>query len=240
MSSTGTDRVVLITGAGGGLGRGLVAAFARAGWRVAAGQRRPAVARETESVWPVELDVTRPGAAEEVVEGMLARWGRLDVLVNNAGVVADRLLAQLADADWDRVLGVNLGGAMACSRAALRPMLRQRWGHIINIGSQVGRVGAAGQTAYASAKAGLLGLTQSLAAEVASHNVRVNIVLPGVMGTPMTAGLPAAVLEGMARANLLGRLNAVEEVAGFVVFLAGMVNVSAQVFQLDSRPVRWG
>jgi 3-oxoacyl-[acyl-carrier protein] reductase len=233
-------KVVLITGAAGGLGQGLVAAFAAGGWRVAAGYHVQPVAVPSDSVWPVALDVTARGRPEQVVEEVLGRWGRLDVLVNNAGLAADAVLPRLADADWDRVLAVNLNGAMACARAAVWPMIRQRDGHIVNLGSFSGRAGARGQANYAAAKAGLIGLSQSLAAELGSRNVRVNVVLPGALPTRMTASLGREALDGIVGANLLRRLNSVAEVARFVAFLAGMENVSAQVFQLDSRPGRWG
>jgi 3-oxoacyl-[acyl-carrier protein] reductase len=239
MSEVAQGPVVLITGAAGGLGTGLVRAFRDAGWRVAAGYHVRPLASEDDRVWPLALNVVKPGEPERVVEVVVTRWGRLDALVNNAGVVADAVLPQLAEVDWDRVLAVNLKGAMACARAAARPMSRQGAGHIVNIGSHAGRVGARGQAAYAAAKAGLIGFTQSLAAELADRNVRVNAVLPGVLPTAMTAGLAREALDRLVAANLLCRLNSVAEVARFIVFLAGMENVSAQIFQLDSRPARW-
>ncbi len=232
--------VVLITGSAGGLGQGLVRAFADAGWSVAAGTHhaRPGVGGER--VWSLPLDVAEPERPALVVEEILARWGRLDVLVNNAGITADAALLQAGDEDWDRVLEVNLKGAMSCARAAVWPMIRQRDGHIINIGSFAGRVGSRGQANYAAAKAGLIGLSQSLAAELGSRNVRVNVVLPGLLPTPMTARLEAAAVERLVSANVLRRMNTIEEVARFAVFLAGMRDVSGQVFQLDSRVSRWG
>lgn len=230
-----SQRVVLITGAAGGLGRGLVEAFARDGWRVAAGWHRTAPPSETDSVWPVPLDVTDRAQARKAAADVVTRWGRLDALVNNAGVTADQLLVQTREADWDRVLDVNLKGAFLCSQAVIRQMLHQRDGHIINIASFAGRVGARGQAAYAAAKAGLIGLTDALAKEVGSRNVRVNAVLPGVLPTPMTANLSKDALDQFAAANALGRLNSIEEVARFIVFLASLQNVSGQLFQLDSR-----
>jgi 3-oxoacyl-[acyl-carrier protein] reductase len=154
-------------------------------------------------------------------------------------VTADALSWQLSEEDWDRVLAVNLKGAFLCAQAALRPILRQRNGHIINIGSFSGRAGQLGQANYAAAKAGLIGLTESLAKEVGSRNVRVNAVLPGVLPTSMTAKLSEAQLAEYAAANALGRINSLTEVAQFIVFLATMQNVSGQVFQLDSRIARW-
>jgi 3-oxoacyl-[acyl-carrier protein] reductase len=235
----GIRRVVLITGAAGGLGRGLVEAFAREGWRVAAGWHETRGPGETDSIWPVALDVTDQAQGDEAVAGIVQRWGRLDALINTAGLAEDHLLARMSEADWDRVLEVNLKGAFLCAQAVARQLIHQRDGHILNIASYAARSGAAGQSAYAAAKAGLLGLTASLAKELGSRNVRVNAVLPGVLPTAMTAGLARGALDRFAQANALGRLNAVDEVARFVVFLAGLRNVSGQIFQLDSRIARW-
>ena len=232
--------MVLITGAAGGLGQGLVEAFAAAGWRVAAGYHRTPCPRSDDAVWPVALDVTAPERPPQVVEEILARWDRLDALVNSAGLTTDVSVARMSDEAWERVLDVNLKGAMACARAAVWPMIRQRDGHIINLSSFAARTGTSGQANYAAAKAGLIGLTQSLAAELGSRNVRVNAVLPGVLPTAMTAPLEREALDRLVCANVLRRMNSVAEVARFVAFLAGMRDVSGQLFQLDSRLSRWG
>ena len=237
--SAAQNRVVLITGAGGGLGQGLVAEFVAQGWRVAAAWHRAAGPSESESIWPVALDVTSRPQVGSVVDKILSRWGRLDALINNAGLVADGAVWQISEEDWDRVLSVNLKGAFLCAQAVLRPMCKQRDGHIVNLSSWSGRAGARGQANYAAAKAGLLGLTQALAKEVGSRNVRANAVLPGVLPTAMTAALDENVMAEFAAANALGRINSVGEVARFIVFLAGMQNVSGQVFQLDSRIAPW-
>ncbi|MBI3880230.1 MAG: SDR family NAD(P)-dependent oxidoreductase [Verrucomicrobia bacterium] len=234
-----TAPVALVTGAAGGLGCALVSEFAARGWRVAAAHHHATPHAETESLWPVALDVTDRARVEEVVSQLLARWGRVDALINNAGVTEDALLAQLDEAAWDRVLDVNLKGAFLCSQAVLRAMMKRRDGHILNLGSFVARVGRAGQANYAAAKAGLIGLTESLAKEVGSRNVRVNVILPGVLATPMTAKLSGENLRALAEENALGRTNTVGEVARFAAFLAGTQNISGQVFQLDSRIGRW-
>lgn len=231
--------VVFITGASGGLGQALVAEFHHHGWRVAAGYHHQKCFKKSDVTLPLPLDVTNGEAAARAVNETVRQWGRLDVLVNNAGVTEDSLLAQMAEADWDRVLDVNLKGAFLCSQAAIRPMMKQRSGHIVNLSSFVARVGRAGQANYAAAKAGLIGLTESLAKEVGSRNIRVNAVLPGVLGTPMTAQLTTEQLAALADENALGRINTVEEVARFIVFLAGTQNISGQLFQLDSRVARW-
>ena len=234
-----SGKAVLITGAAGGLGRGLVAAFASSGWRVIAATHRPSDFVESEDVWPVQLDVTDRLQIENVVSRGFARFGRLDVLINNAGITDDQLFFQMDEAAWQRVLDVNLKGAFRCSQAVIRLMLKQREGHIINVSSYSARTGHAGQAAYAASKAGLIGLTQSLAREAGSRNVRVNAILPGVLPTAMTAKLNTQRLAELASDNTLGRINSVDEVARFMVFLAGMQNVSGQVFQLDSRIGRW-
>lgn len=231
--------VVLVTGAAGGLGQGLVAAFAAADWRVVGACHRDPFPLDRDRVWPVQLDVTDAATARQVVRRTVERWGRLDALINNAGITANQPAWQTGDADWDRVLAVNLKGAFLCAQAVLPTMLRQRDGHIISLASFAARVGARGQASYAAAKAGVIGLTASLAREVGSRNIRVNAVLPGVLPTPMTQGLPADTRAAFARANALGRLNSIAEVARFIVFLAGLQNVSGQCFQLDSRIARW-
>ena len=232
-------QVVLITGAAGGLGQELAREFAEQQWHVAAGFHVAKLSIDAKQIWPVALDVTDSAQTEEVVRQILARWGRIDLLVNNAGITSDQACSRMNDSSWDRVLDVNLKGVFLCSRAVLEPMLKQGAGQIINVASQSGRVGQRGQANYAAAKAGLFGLTASLAREVGSRNIRVNSVLPGVLPSGMTARLDPAVLSGFARANVLGRINSLGEVARFVAFLAGLENVSGQLFQLDSRINAW-
>ena len=236
---TSAARVALITGASGGLGRALVAEFLGQGWCVAAGFHRENLHSETDWLLPVPLDVTSRNAVHSAVAQVLAHWQRIDLLINNAGITADNLSWQLTDDDWQRVLDVNLKGAFLCSQAVLRPMLKQRDGHILNIASFSARTGNRGQANYAAAKSALLGLTTSLAQEVGSRNVRVNALLPGVLPTSMTASLAPEQLVAFAAANTLGRLNDPAEVARFAAFLVTTQNISGQVFQLDSRTARW-
>ena len=237
MSPTVKQKVVLITGASGGLGRALTIAFAAEQWQVIAGSR--SVLEAHANIHPVSLDVTCAEEIESVCADTIQRFGRMDALINNAGITRNVLLAQLNEKDWDDVLAVNLRAAFQSSRAVARQMIRQRDGQIINISSFSARNGPIGQTNYAAAKAGLIGLTQSLAKELGPRNVRVNVIFPGVMATRMTAKLPAEKMEEFTRANALGRINSVEEVARFIVFLAGTQNISGQVFQLDSRIAPW-
>ena len=231
--------VVIVTGAGGGLGSALVAEFAAKDWRVVAGFHSAPPPGENERILNAACDVTSLGAITAAVDGAVSLWGRIDVLVNNAGLADDQPSWQMDEIAWQRVLDVNLKGAFLCSQAVCRRMIRQRDGHVINISSFSGRAGQRGQGNYAAAKAGLFGLTASLAQEVGSRNVRVNAVLPGVLPTRMTAKLSEAELQQFAEANALGRINSLEEVARFIVFLAGTKNISGQVFQLDSRIAPW-
>lgn len=234
------SRNVLITGAAGGLGRALTGAFLTAGWQVAAGQHRAEAYQRTESLLPLELDVTSAAQVKAAVTEVIAAWGRIDVLINNAGCTADGTIAGLTVEDWQRVLDVNLKGAFLCSQAVLQPMMfDQRDGHIINISSFAAKNGHAGQANYVAAKAGLIGLTQSLAKEAGRRNVRINAIFPGVLETSMTAHLTPEQRRSLAGGNALGRSTTPEEVAAFVVHLAGMKNVSGQVFQLDSRIGAW-
>ena len=239
MSGEGKRQVILITGAAGGLGQALVEAFAAADWQVVAGWHQTPLSGQPANVFPTPLDVTAADSVSAAFAETLARFGRLDALINNAGIARDALVVQMSDGDWQRVLDVNLKGAFLCAQAALRPMLKQRDGHILNISSFGGRVGRAGQANYAASKAGLIGLTQALAKEAGSRNVRVNAVLPGFLPTRLVGDLTEEQLAAHAASNALGRLNEFAEVARFVTFLAGMRNVSGQVFQLDSRIGPW-
>jgi len=237
--SAKNGRVAVVTGAAGALGQALVTELVTQGWHVCAGIHRKNRAGDQPGVLTVPLDVTNREQVETAVEQVLGKWGRIDVLVNNAGIVRDAALWEMTEEDFQEVLNVNLRGAYLCSQLALRPMLKQRDGHIVNISSFSGRCGSRGQANYATAKAGLFGLTTSLAREVGSRNIRVNAVLPGVLESGITAGLKPEQMEAYARANALSRINSVEEVARFVAFLVTMQNASGQIFQLDSRIAPW-
>lgn len=231
--------MALVTGASGGLGGALCGQLAQDGWQVVAGARSGQVSVSHKLILAAQLDVTDSAQIAFVVEDMLTRFGRIDLLINNAGLTADALCAQMSEEDWDRVLDVNLRGAFLCAKAVARPMARQRDGHIINISSFGARRGPRGQGNYAAAKAGLIGLTHSLAQELGSRNVRVNVIFPGVLPTPMTAKMSAEQLAALAHANALGRINSLDEVVRFLSFLASTQNISGQVFALDSRIAPW-
>ncbi len=233
------DKVVIITGAAGGLGRALVDIFQAAGWRVVAGQNRNSIFKEADDLLPVPLNVTKREEIELAIQATLAKWGRIDALINNAGITADASVVHLRNADWQRVMDINLKGAFLCSQAVIRTMFKQRDGHIINISSFAAKNGHAGQSNYVAAKAGLVGLTQSLAKEAGARNVRVNAIFPGVLDTPMTADLTEDQRHRLDSTNVLGRSTSVDEVSLFIRNLAGMKHVSGQVFQLDSRVSAW-
>jgi 3-oxoacyl-[acyl-carrier protein] reductase len=220
-------RVALVTGASRGIGRATALALAGCGAVVVCGAREDhargtadAIAAAGGRGEAVSLDVTDGGSIDAAVSGALARHGRLDILVNNAGITRDQLALRLKRADWDAVVETNLSGAFACAQAALRPMIKQRAGRIINITSVVGQSGNAGQANYAAAKAGLIGLTKSLALEVASRQITVNAVAPGLIDTDMTRALAAGAHDEWAARIPLKRLGTPDEVAHAVVFLA--------------------
>jgi len=184
-----------------------------------------------------ELDVT----SGDSIRRFFASLNDVELLVNNAGIACDGLLAKQTSQDWDEVMATNLKGAWRCSQAVLPSMLAHGQGHIINVSSFSSFSGPPGQTAYAASKAGLLGLTLSLAREAGSDNIRSNAILPGFLQTRMTKDLPSSVLQKAREMHALGRFNVPEDTAKFIRFLhTEMLNVSGQVFQLDSRLRRPG
>ncbi len=224
-STTGTSpRTVVITGGDGDLAQSIGVELKQAGFDVLAPGRDA-------------LDVTSAAS----VKAFFADVKQLDLLVNNAGVCRDVSVVKMEDADFAHVVDVNLKGAFLVAQAAVKLMAKQRSGHIVNIGSYSALNGPAGQANYAAAKAGLIGLTQSIAKEYGARNVRANCVLPGVLETKMTRHLlnDAAWRDELLKIHALGRLNTSQDVARFMLFLHSMENVSGQVFQLDSRIRRW-
>jgi 3-oxoacyl-[acyl-carrier protein] reductase len=182
-----------------------------------------------------ELDVTDV----DQVKSFFASIPRVDLLVNNAGIKRDTPVLRMTEQDWDAVMEVNLRGAFLCSRAAAKEMLRQRSGHIVNVSSFSAIRPPIGQSNYAAAKAGMIGLTKSLAAEFGKRGVRVNAVLPGFLKTKMTADMAAEAVDKIRAQHVLGKFNTCADAARFMVFLDSLSAVSGQVFQLDSRVGRW-
>jgi 3-oxoacyl-[acyl-carrier protein] reductase len=223
-----TDKIAIVTGAGRGIGHTISLALARCGAKVVPtdttgwGAFPTGIAiTEAGGVGEVAvMDVTDPKGVDTTVGEVLARHGRIDILVNNAGITRDQLLMRMKREDWDKVLEVNLTGAFICTQAVLRPMMKQRAGRIINISSVVGQMGNAGQSNYAASKAGLIGFSKSLAREVASRNITVNVVAPGLIDTDMTRALPPEVQADWQSKVPLGRFGSPEDVASAVCFLA--------------------
>jgi len=226
---TEIHRVALITGAARGIGQAIAIALARPGltvyindvanWDEAARTTSEVEARGGRGIL-LPFDVTDPPAVEQAVDQIAQESGRLDILVNNAGITRDNLVIRMKEEHWDQVLAVNLKGAYLCIRAAVKLMLRQRYGRIINISSVVGVMGNPGQANYAASKAGLLGLTKSVARELASRNITVNAVAPGFITTEMTENLPAKTKAELLAQIPLNRFGTPEEVAHAVAFLA--------------------
>ncbi|MCL4079563.1 3-oxoacyl-[acyl-carrier-protein] reductase [Coriobacteriia bacterium Es71-Z0120] len=239
-------QVALVTGANRGIGASIAHRLGSLGATVAFNVRGDAsgaqavierLASEGSSAphGVFVADVSDPAAAERMVAEVADRYGRLDVVVNNAGITRDGLAVRMSDEDWAAVIGTNLSGAFYVSRAAAKVMMRQRSGSIVMISSVVGLVGNAGQANYAAAKAGLLGLARSLARELAPRNVRVNAVAPGFITTDMTADLPESVKEAALSSIALKRFGEPEDIADAVAFLASDAAkyITGQVIAVD-------
>ncbi|HET9250653.1 MAG TPA: 3-oxoacyl-[acyl-carrier-protein] reductase [Candidatus Eisenbacteria bacterium] len=240
-------RVAVVTGGARGIGRAMTRAFAAAGAKVVVSGRNPEALEEAcaevvagggEAI-AVQADVARESEADLLVEKTLEAFGKAEILVNNAGVTRDGLLLRMSDRDWDEVIDTNLKGAFHCTRAFARPMVKQRWGRIVNITSVVGLMGNAGQANYAASKAGLIGLTKAVAKELASRHITVNAVAPGFIDTAMTEALGEKAREALTSRIPLGRLGKPEDVAHAVLFLcseeAGYV--TGQVLTVDGGMV---
>ena len=217
-----SEAVAIITGGAGDLARAIARTLGEHGFQVHSPNKE-------------ELDVIKPASVRE----FFSKVERVNLLINNAGAREDSTIAKMTEPAWDRVLAINLRGAFLCSQAVAMKMIAQRSGHIINIGSFSARFGTFGQANYAAAKAGLIGLTQTLAREMGKRGVRVNCVLPGFLETKFTATVPVDVRQQVLQMHELGKFNTVEEAARFIAFLDTMSFVSGQVFQLDSRVGPW-
>jgi len=222
-----SNRVAIVTGASRGIGRAIAEQLARQGATVVAaarGENARAVADGIQAAGgraeAVALDVTDSAAAERVVASVLERHARIDILVNNAGITRDQLLLRMKRDDWDAVLATNLTAAFTLTQAVLKPMIRQRGGRVICVGSVVGQSGNAGQANYAASKAGLIGFVKSVALEVASRGITANVVTPGLIETEMTRAMTGEARDEWAAKIPLRRLGTPADVASAVCFLA--------------------
>ncbi len=241
------DKVVVVTGASRGIGRTIAEKFAELGAKTAL------VSRTQESLEDVQksiqakggtamvlaLDVSSMDGFTACINEVAAQWGTVDVLINNAGITRDNLIMRLKEEDWDQVVDINLKGVFNGIKADTRIMMKARKGAIINITSVVGLTGNAGQSNYAAAKAGIIGLTKSAAKELGSRNITVNAVAPGYISTDMTDGLNESVKENLMKSIPLGRLGSTEDVANLVLFMASddAAYITGQTFNVDGGMV---
>jgi 3-oxoacyl-[acyl-carrier protein] reductase len=239
-----SGRVALVTGSTRGIGRAIAGTLAGAGARVAVVGRDRTKAQEVAGALSPEAkgfacDVGEPATVTALVEDVEKEMGAVDILVNNAGLTRDNIIFRMKDEDWDQVLDANLRGAFVAIRAASRGMMKRRWGRIINIASVVGLVGNKGQANYAASKAGLIGLTKSVAKELASRNILANVIAPGFIETDMTAAMTDDAKKTLFTQIPLERLGKPEDIAGVVAFLASehAAYITGQTFVVDGGMV---
>ncbi len=222
-------RTILVTGGSRGIGRGICLAFAHADNHIffnyssageAAAQTERLVAEAGGTATGIQVNVASEKEVSEFVAHALDETGRIDVLVNNAGITRDGLLVRMKESDWEDVLNINLKGTFLCIKAVTKPMMKQRYGRIISVSSVVGVSGNPGQANYVASKAGIIGLTKGVAKELASRGITANVVAPGYIETDMTADLPDKAKEAMVNQIPLGRAGTPEDIAAAVVFLA--------------------
>jgi 3-oxoacyl-[acyl-carrier protein] reductase len=236
-------KIAIVTGASRGIGRGIALALAEAGATVVCAARDAArletvVAEITAANGRAQaraVDVASRESIEKLIASVIADHGRIDILVNNAGITRDNLLLRMKETEWADVIATNLTSVFNATQAVMRPMLKQRGGSIINIGSVVGLTGNAGQANYAAAKAGVIGFSKSVAREVASRGIRVNVVTPGFIDTDMTQAMPEAARTALLSTLPLGRTGTPQDIAGIVLYLASDASayVTGQTISVD-------
>ena len=239
-----TGKIALITGGSRGIGKAIALAFSSKGANVAityanssgsAGQVTEEINKLGSDAMSIQANSSDFSRANEVIDEVLQKWGKIDILVNNAGITRDGLILRMSEDQWDQVIETNLKGIFNYSKAVARPMMKNRGGSVINTGSIVGLTGNAGQSNYAASKAGLVGFTKSYAKELASRNIRANVVAPGYIHTDMTNILDEKVLNDIKEATPLGRAGNVEEVAAACLFLASDLSsyITGEVIRVD-------
>jgi len=237
-------RVAIVTGGARGIGRAIVEKLALLGADVVIADMLVDLAEETANeisqstqrkLIAIKVNVADGKSANEMIEHTIKQFGHVDILVNNAGITRDMLILRMEETDWDAVLDVNLKGVFNCSKAVIRPMMKQRYGRIVNISSVSGQAGQAGQTNYSASKAGVIGFTKALAREVASRQITVNAVAPGFIPTSLTNDLSEDLKNSILGATPAGRMGKPEEIAAAVVFLASeeASYITGQVLAVD-------
>ncbi len=237
-----SNRVAIVTGSGQGIGQAIALKLAEVGATVVindVGESAKQAAEEIKAMGreslPILADVSSSSDVDRLVKETIAAYGRVDILVNNAGITRDQLVLRMSDEDWDRVISVNLKSVFLCTRAVLRQMMKQRWGRIVSLASIVGIIGNAGQANYASAKAGIIGFTRTIAKEVASRGITANAVAPGFIDTRMTQQLSETQRQELQKRIPLGTLGTPRDVAEAVAFLASeeAKYITGQVLNVD-------
>ena len=241
-------RVAIVTGGSRGIGRAISELLASRGADLVIADYQIDLANSTASeiaeqsgqkVIAVEVDVSNLAMAQTMAEAVIDQFDKVDILINNAGITRDDLLMRMKEEDWDDVININLKGAWNCSKAVLRPMMKKRYGRIVNISSVSGQAGQAGQTNYSASKAGLIGFTKAMAREVASRGITVNAVAPGFIPTALTNDLPNELKDYILTATPMGRMGTPEEIAFAVAFLASdeASYITGQVLGVDGGMV---
>ncbi|MGD9488993.1 MAG: 3-oxoacyl-[acyl-carrier-protein] reductase [Calditrichaceae bacterium] len=242
-----SGRVAIVTGSSRGIGKSIALELASRGANIVlSGRNKESLANVSEEiekagseVLAIAGDVGDASDAQKLIDGAIEKFGKIDILINNAGITRDNLLLRMSEDDWDIVLKTNLKGAYNCIRSITKPYMKQRSGVIINITSVIGQVGNAGQVNYAASKAGIIGLTKSVAKELSGRNIRVNAVAPGFIETDMTGNLPSQVKDELLKSIPLAKLGQPEDVAKIVSFLVSddAAYITGQVINVDGGMV---